>query len=101
MAPPTIGKDTLYNNWKKELNIWEDFIGFPEEKRAPAIFMNLTREAKEAVSNMQINELTDKNGVENLIAVLDQMYLKDKSAQAYEANEIFGKFARPHNMIIY
>ena len=40
--------------------------------------MNLTREAKEAVSNMQINELTDKNGVENLIAVLDQMYLKDK-----------------------
>lgn len=89
MAPPTIGKDTLSNNRKKELNVWEVFTGFPEEKRAPVIFMNLTREAKEAVSNMQINELTDKNGVKNLIVVLDQMYLKDKSAQAYQANEIF------------
>lgn len=41
--------------------------------------MKLTGKAKEAVLNMEINELTDKNGVENVTAVLDQMYLRLKS----------------------
>ena len=99
-APPTLGKDTLYNNWKKEVKIWEAFTSIPEEKRAPAIFMTLSGEAKEAVLNMDLEKLTAKDGVVNLIDVLDRMYLKDESSQAYEAYETFEKFVRPSNMTI-
>lgn len=38
--------------------------------------------------------------LKNLIAVLDWMYLKDKSAQAHEAYEMFEEFTRPHNMTV-
>ena len=99
-APPTLGKSTLYNNWKKEIKIWEAFTSIPEEKRAPAIFMALAGEAKEAVLNMDLEKLTAKDGVVNLIDTLDRMYLKDESSQAYEAYESFEKFVRPSNMTI-
>ena len=99
-APPTLGKDSLYVNWKKEIKIWEAFTSVPEEKRAPAIFMTLTGEAREAILNMDIEKLTEKAGVNNLMVELDKMYLKDLSSQAYEAYETFEKFVRPSGMSI-
>ena len=48
-APPTLGKDSLYVNWEKEIKIWEAFTSILEEKCAPAIFMTLTGEAREAI----------------------------------------------------
>ena len=99
-APPTLEKNSLYVNWKKEVQIWEAFTSLPEEKRAPAIFMTLRGEAKEAILNMDIALLTAANGVKNLTDELDKMYLKDESSQAYEAYEIFEKFMRPSGMSI-
>ena len=99
-APPSLKRETLYVNWKKEIRIWEAFTSLPEEKRAPAIFMTLSGEAKEAVLNMNIEALTDKTGIKNLIEELDKMYLKDESSQAYEAYETFEKFVRPSGMSI-
>ena len=99
-APPALGKDTLYVNWKREIKIWEAFTSLPDEKKAPAIFMTLIGEAREAVLNMDIEKLTDKLGVKYLIEELDKMYLKDESSQAYEAYECFEKFVRPHGMSI-
>ena len=48
---------------------------------------------------MKITGLTGKNGVKNLITFFDQMYLKDGSAQAYEAYETFEKLVRPYIML--
>ena len=62
--------------------------------------MTLTGEAREAVLNMDLEKLTDKSGVKNLIEILDNMYLKDESARAYEAYESFEKFIRPQGMSI-
>lgn len=72
------------------------------KKKEPQPYLTLTREAKEAVLNMEINKLTDKKGVKNPITVLDldQMYFKDESVQAYDAYETFEKFVRPHDMNI-
>lgn len=99
-SPPILSKDCNYNTWKKELKIWEAFTSLPEGKRAPAVFMTLTGEAKEAVLNLEISSLTGDDGMENLIKELDNLYLKDESSLAYEAYETFEKFIRPHNMSI-
>ena len=72
----------------------------PEEKRAPAIFMALTIEAREAILNMDVEKLIEKTGVNDLMAELDKMYLKDESSQAYEAYETFEKFIQPSGMSI-
>ena len=29
-APPILGKDSLYVNWKKEIKIWGAFMSAPE-----------------------------------------------------------------------
>ena len=94
-VPPTLGKDSLYVTWKKEIKVWEAFTSVPEEKCAPAIFMTLTGEAREVILNMDIEKLTEKAGVNNLMAELDKMYLKDESLQAYEAYETFEQFVGP------
>ena len=60
-APPTLGKDTLYVNWKKEIKIWEAFTSVPEENCVPAIFMTLTGEAREAILNTDIEKLPETN----------------------------------------
>ena len=78
--PLSLDKDTLYYYWKKEIKIWEACTTLPEEKTAPAICMALKEKSNEAILNIVINELIDKSAAENLIACLDQMYLKDESA---------------------
>ena len=42
-TPPILGKDFLHVIWKIGIRIWEPFTAVPEEKRAPAIFMTLTK----------------------------------------------------------
>ena len=102
-VPPTLGKDTLYANWKKEIKILEAFTSVTGEKCSPAIFMTLTGEIREAILNMYIEKLTEKTGVNNLMVELDKMYLKDskdESSQAYEACETFAKLLWPSGMSI-
>ena len=36
-APPTLGKDSLYVNWKKEVKIWEAFTSV-SKKNTPLLF---------------------------------------------------------------
>ena len=62
---------------------------------APAIFMPLSGETREAVSNMDTDALTVKIGIKNLLVELDKVYLNNESSQAYEAYETFEKIMRP------
>ena len=47
---------------------------------------------------MDIEKLTEKTGVNNLIAELDKMYLEDESSKAHETYESFEKFVWPSGM---
>ena len=88
-APPTLGKDSLYVNWEKEIKIWKAFTSVPEEICVPTIFITLTAEVREAILNVDIEQLTEKTGVNDLIAELEKMSSINESSQAYEAYETF------------
>ena len=81
-APPVLTKDITYNTWKKELEIWRAFTSIDKKKQAPAIFLTLSGQAREAVSELPIKQLTDDNGVKNLLTALDALYLKDETLLA-------------------
>ena len=66
-APPTLVKDTLYVNWRKEIRIRGTFTSVTEEKRVPADFYDIKYEAREAILTMEIEVLTSKTGVMNLL----------------------------------
>lgn len=52
----------------------------PKEKHAAIIFMTLTTKARE-IFNMDIEAVTAKTGVKNLLEEIGKMYLKEKSSQ--------------------
>lgn len=48
--------------------------------------------ATEAVVEVAINELNDKDNVDKLLAEIDKLYLKDKFQLAYEAYNAYEDF---------
>ena len=93
-APPSLNKDITYSNWKKELRIWEAFTNLKDEKKGPAIFLALNGQAREAALEIPVEELTAETGINKLLEVLDELYLKDEVSLAYETYEAFEKFIR-------
>ena len=96
-APPRLNK-SVYSVWKNELKIWVAFTSLDKKKQAPAIFLTLTGQAREAILNLEVNVLTAEDGVDKLIQELDKLYAKDETCTAYESYEKFEKFIRPSNM---
>lgn len=99
-GPPSLHKDITYSTWKRELAIWQAFTSIENKKQAPAIFLTLTGQAREAALEIDIKKLNADDGVKNLIEALDKLYLQDEACSAYEAYEIFEKFVRPAEMSI-
>ena len=63
-------------------------------KARSAIFLSLEGKAKEAVLELEIENISGINGVKNIIEKLDSLYKKDKVQVAYETYNTFEKFQR-------
>ena len=70
------------------------------KKRSQQIFLMLNGQSREAALKIPAEELTAETGVNKLLEVLDELYLKDEVSLAYEAYEAFEKFVRPASMTI-
>ena len=99
-APPSLTCSTCYEDWFKEIEIWQAFTDLTDEKQGPAIFLTLEGKARETVLNLDIKEIKAKNGVESIVKALNKLYLKDKLQMAYETYDAFEKFRRPEKMSI-
>ena len=99
-APPTLNNEISYSQWKKELSICQAFTNISKSKQAPAIFLSLTGQARDAITDLSLSILTSDAGVDNLLAKLDQLFLKDETLLLYEAFETFEKFIRPSEISI-
>ena len=99
-SPPLLTEDKVYNDWKKEIEFWKIATDVKEEKQAAQIFLTLTGRAREAVLEMSATEIGVKEGVENLIKKLDELYKEDSNQAAFIAYEQFESFKRPENMSI-
>ena len=89
-----------YEAWLKELKIWHSFTDIPKAKQGPALLLTLERKACETVLELNIDDITSDNGVKNIAACLDRLYLKDKTQTVYEAYDSFERFRRPDDMTI-
>ena len=97
-APPALSKSTSYENWLKELKIWQLYTEIKKEKQGPAIFLTLEGKAREAVLELDVENISGESGIDNIIKKLDSLYKKDTVQVAYEAYDKFERFKRPENM---
>ena len=99
-ALPSSTSSTYYEDWLKEIGIWQAFTDLNDEKQGPTIFWTLEGKAGETILNLDIKEIKAKNGVENIVKALNKLYLKDKLQMAYETYDAFEKFRRPEKISI-
>ena len=91
-APSLLTSDIQYENWKKEISILQLFTTLDKKKQGPAISLSLSEQPREAILELDIKKLDSDNGVENTLAKLDTLCLKDEHCSACEAYEKFEKF---------
>ena len=70
--PPKLNNSASYETWKRDIEIWCDLTDLVETKRALAIHLSLQGKARDASSEVPIADLKKSNGVEILLAKLDQ-----------------------------
>lgn len=99
-APPSLSKCSSYDEWLKEIEIWQAFTDLADIKQGPAIFLTLEGRSREAVRELDVSKISAKDGVKNIMEKLDGLYLRDKTQSAFEAYDAFEKFCRPSEMSI-
>ena len=72
-APPLLTSSTYYEDWLKEIEIWQAFTDLTDEKQGPAIFLTLEGKAREIILNFDIKEIKAKNGVKNIVKALNKL----------------------------
>ena len=97
-ASPSLTRSTSYEAWLKELQIRESFTDIPGDKRGSAVFLSLEGKARQAALELEVEQINNKDGIKNIVAKLDKLYLKDKTLSAYEAYDNFEHFKRPSDM---
>ena len=87
--------DFLYENWKKEIIIWQRVPTLEQKKKKTlAIFLSLEGKAKEAALDIDDESLNKEDSVGKVLAQLDKVHLKYKIQLAYQAYDTFEKFQR-------
>ena len=82
-------------NWKKDIQVWKVIVGSEKKKQsAAAVYLSLKGTARDAVRDVDLEALQSDNGLEELIELLDGVYLKDTSTQAYCAFRDFVGYKR-------
>ena len=95
---PILGDDTIYSEWKNEINLWQAATSLAEEKQAPNIVLNMRGNVRKVATKIKLDDLKAKDGVTKLLEALDKIYLKDNVQSLFVAIDQFEKFLRPKTM---
>ena len=93
-APPVFNEEEDYLNWKNDLEVWKLFTETKKRKMRPAVYSTLTGCAREAVRDLKPTDIGKETGLDEIIAKLDAVYLKDENTRAYVAFKEFYEFKR-------
>ena len=99
-TPPALTKDIPYERWKKEIKLWQMITKLENKKQAPAVILGLDGNAREAGLELDIEVLTQDDGMTKLVDKLDTLYEKDRLLLAIDSWEDFESYQRPPNMKI-
>lgn len=98
-APPRKTEDLTYDNWKKEIGIWEFQSNLEKSKKGGALFLSLEGKARQTVlAEVEVDAINCDDGVTNILGALDRFYKKDESKSAFSAFDDFIKYRRDPGM---
>ena len=98
--PPVLRDDVDYNLWKNDIKVWSVFTDLEKKKIGPAIYLSLEGKARDVVRDVDMDVLASDAGYDEIVKVLDNAFLKDKSTRSYIAFKEFYNFKRTSDMSI-
>ena len=92
--PPMFNDHSDYEVWKRDIELWCEFTDIEKPKQAIAIHLSLTGRARQATSELKIEELKSDDGVKNIFTKLDRIFLQDKNWRCFNAYLSFETFRK-------
>ena len=94
--PPTFKPDEGddYGNWKKDVEVWRLFTKEEKSRLGAALYLSLSGTARDAVRGISAETLKSDTGFDEVIKILDSVYLKDTATRAYCAFKDFVEYRR-------
>ena len=98
-APPAYKEGRCYEDWKLDIDLWNEFTALPKKRRATTFLLEL-KEGKVTnhVRSLGKEVLMAEDGLEKIIARLDKIYKEDSSHIAYKINCKFEQYERREEM---
>ena len=96
--PPEFHEDNIsYEEYKKEVQIWQLLKICSKKAEGPLIFRTLKGRAKSVALELSVEEIGSDDGLELIMGKLDKLYLTEKNQRIYMALEDFENFRRSEN----
>ena len=98
--PPILKSGEDFENWKREIKIWQCVTDLEKKKQASTIYLSLEGQARQCCAYIKVETLHSDSGVDELIKKLKTLYDKDTEQAAFIACEEFETFQRPPSFSI-
>jgi hypothetical protein len=92
---PSLTDDSVYSQWKKEVNWWKFSTQVDKKKQAHTMVLAMNGKPRHIATQLDPDKLHSDTGLADLIAELDKHYLKDNTQSLFCAIDAFEKYTRP------
>ena len=86
---PTLRDGENYEQWLKEIKIWQMFTDLPTAKQGAALFLRLSGKPADIAGDIDVDSLASGDRIKIISEKLNPLYLKDKVQNAYIQYETF------------
>ena len=93
--PPTLSDNVDYDDWEREIKIWQMATDVVKSKQGPTIYLSLEGKARESCKTIDPSDLEGEGGVKVLLDKLKKLYGKDDAQVLFQIIESFETYQRP------
>ena len=98
--PPVLENIEDYEQWKEDVLIWKEVTDMGKKKQALAVHLTLKGRAKEVANRVPTEDKKKDDGLETLLAKLDEAFLKEPERRRFMAYRDFEKCIRKEGVTI-
>jgi hypothetical protein len=93
-VPPVFRENGDYDQWKKDVQLWTILTDLDEGKHAIAVHLSLTGRARNASSELTVDEINGSGGMKMLFDKLDRVFEQDENWKCFNTYLAFENYRR-------
>ena len=93
-------EETAYEKWRKDALLWKAITNLPKTKQGPTAYLAIRGSAKDQVFHMDMDKLKLKSGFDELIKLLDELYLPAQFENEYKHFDDLFQFVRKPDELV-